>query len=210
MRQPRLKAPPGHPVGYHHVLSRVVNRDFVFGDCEREHFVRLMRQYESFCGVRVLTFCILSNHFHILLEVPARPATALSDPELLGRCAAIYSAHRVQEIRRELELRRDQPEQWAAYRERFLGRMWDVSHYLKSLKQRLILDGWITTKQVCTQLGISRTTLGKRRRKGLIKGRICTDLGEWLYWPPDRPPQDPDAPDPFNRQRVTSTAGDAL
>ncbi len=78
---------------------------------------------------------------------------------------------------------------------------------LKSLKQRLIADGWITTKQACATLGISRSTIGKRRREGLIKGRICTDLGECLYWPPDLPPQDPDS---SNHQRATSTAGDAL
>ncbi|MBX3734364.1 MAG: transposase [Verrucomicrobiae bacterium] len=75
MRQRRLKAPALFPVAHYHCMSRVVNRDFVFGPHEREHFVRLLRQYERFCGARVLTFCILSNHFHLLVEVPARPTS---------------------------------------------------------------------------------------------------------------------------------------
>ena len=74
MRQRRLKAPASYPVAHYHCMLWVVNRDFVFGPAEREQFVRLLREYERFCGVRMLTFCILSNHFHLLVEVPARPA----------------------------------------------------------------------------------------------------------------------------------------
>jgi REP element-mobilizing transposase RayT len=78
----------------------------------------------------------MSNHFHLLLEVPAPPQSPLSDEELLERCAAICSPLKLKEIRLRLELLRDQPQQWMAYRQRFLCRMWDVSHFMKSLKQR--------------------------------------------------------------------------
>jgi putative transposase len=44
-----------------------------------------MREYERFCGVRVLTYCIMSNHFPILLEVPERPQAGLRDEELVVR-----------------------------------------------------------------------------------------------------------------------------
>ena len=72
LRQPRLKALPDLPVAYYHCVSRVVNRDFVLGDAERELFVKLLRLCEQFCGVRVVTHCVMSNHFHILVEVPKR------------------------------------------------------------------------------------------------------------------------------------------
>ena len=65
-----LAALKGKPAIYH-CVSRVVDRRFVLGDAEREQFVAYMRTYERFCGVRVLAFCVMSNHFHILLEVPA-------------------------------------------------------------------------------------------------------------------------------------------
>ncbi len=58
----------------YHCVSRVVNRDFVLKRKEKEEFVRLMRLYEGFCEVGVLSFCVMSNHFHLLLEVPAAPA----------------------------------------------------------------------------------------------------------------------------------------
>src|SRR5438552_17729134 len=61
-------------------------------------------------------------------------------------------------------------------------------HKLTSLKQRLLANGWLTSKQIRAQLGIGRTTIGRWRTEGRIKARICTDGGEWLYSPPERPP----------------------
>jgi REP element-mobilizing transposase RayT len=41
----------------------------------------------DFCGVQILTYCILSNHFHVLVRVPASTASGqeISDEELLRR-----------------------------------------------------------------------------------------------------------------------------
>ncbi len=50
----------------------MVDRRFIFGDAEKEMFVQMMRKYERFYGVRVMTYCVMSNHFHILVEVPKR------------------------------------------------------------------------------------------------------------------------------------------
>ena len=63
----------------YHCISRVVNRDFVFGDLERERQRMFMRMYENFSGNRVLSYCFMSNHFHILLEVTPRAGGGLSD-----------------------------------------------------------------------------------------------------------------------------------
>jgi REP element-mobilizing transposase RayT len=50
-----------------------VDRQFLFGGTEKEHLVKLMKRYADFCGVRMLTYCVMSNHFHVLVEVPKRP-----------------------------------------------------------------------------------------------------------------------------------------
>jgi len=57
---------------------------------------------------------------------------------------------------------------------------------IKSLKQRLLEDGWVTGKDLRAQLGVGRTTLARWRATGRLEARICNDLGEWIYWPPDR------------------------
>ena len=138
MRQPRLKAPSSHPVAYYHCLSRVVDRQFVLGEREKERFVALMREYEVFCGVRVLTFCIMSNHFHLLVEVPQRPEALPSDEELLRRVERLSGLAGGGTTRQMLErfrkLGQDKPAE--ELRERLFARMWDVSPFMKLLKQR--------------------------------------------------------------------------
>jgi hypothetical protein len=82
----------------------------------------------------------------------------------------------------------------------------------KSLKQRLLDAGWISCKQICLQLDVSRTTLAKRRLEGSVRGRLCNDGGEWLYWPLNLIAQDmtSQSPIPFNAQEVIPTARGAL
>jgi DNA invertase Pin-like site-specific DNA recombinase len=75
---------------------------------------------------------------------------------------------------------------------------------LKSLKERLLEAGWLTSKQIAAQLGVSLTTVGGLRSKGRLKGRICSDKGEWLYWPPDS------SQSPSPHRTVTSTARGAI
>jgi len=81
---------------------------------------------------------------------------------------------------------------------------------LKSLKERLLEAGMLTKRQLCTMLGVSRTTISKLRTQGRFKARICNDRGEWLYWPREQvPPAAPSSHESIN-QSVTSTAGDAV
>jgi hypothetical protein len=63
MRRTRFKAEASVQVAHYHCVSRVVDRNFVLGELEKETFVKLMRRYETYCGVRVLSFCIMTNHF---------------------------------------------------------------------------------------------------------------------------------------------------
>ena len=138
MRKARLKAPEHHEVAYYHCLSRVVDRQFVFGEIEKEQFVELMREYEAFCGVRVVTYCVMSNHFHVLVEVPKRPVETMSDKELLRLVERLSGTAGRGTTRQMLEQLRRQGHHEAAdeYKDGFLGRMWDVSWFMKLLKQR--------------------------------------------------------------------------
>lgn len=59
-----------------------------------------MRRLEAFSGVRVLTYALMSNHFHLLCEVPQ--AQELSEAELLDRIEAGYGPARRQTLDQEL------------------------------------------------------------------------------------------------------------
>jgi putative transposase len=126
----------------YHCISRVVDRKFVLGDEEREHFRMLMRMYENFSGCRVLSYCLMSNHFHILLEVPTMPTDGISDDELLVRLAAIKNEAFVAGVAAELATAKAEPDaEYAAIRlgeirERFTYRMHNLSEFMKTLLQR--------------------------------------------------------------------------
>ena len=89
------------PVIYH-CISRVVGRQLVLEADEREHFRMLMRMCEKFTGCRVLSYCLMSNHFHLLLEVTPMPEGGISDQELFERLSVFYSEAQVAEVAKEL------------------------------------------------------------------------------------------------------------
>jgi hypothetical protein len=80
-----------------------VGRGFVLDVAEREYFRMLMRMCEKFTGCRVLSYCLMSNHFHILLEVPPMPDGGILDEELLERLAVFYNEAQVAEIEKEMK-----------------------------------------------------------------------------------------------------------
>src|SRR6201987_4082003 len=110
MRFPRVKA---NGQGLYHCVSRVVEGRFIFqvsghGSVEAERFIMLMRRLEAFSGVRVLTYVLMSNHFHLLCEVP-EPRT-LSEAEVLERVEAGYGPARRQALQEEIARYRQQPD----------------------------------------------------------------------------------------------------
>ena len=133
MRTSRIKS-DGR--GYYHCMSRVVDRRMIMGDAEREKFCRLMRGAETFCGVRVLTYTVLSNHFHILAEVPARQE--LSETEVIARLPAIYEPKTVLNIQSQWALWRKQGLEQLVQDDlsRLRSRMYDISEFMKTVKQR--------------------------------------------------------------------------
>ena len=140
MRKARLKAPPSAEVAYYHCVSRVVNREFVFGPAEKDRFVQLMRIYERFSMLRVISYCVMSNHFHILVEVPKRPAAENlpDDPSLVSHVRSSLGDKPADALAWELEHLRSIGGNQAAeqLRERWFARMWDISPFMKTLKQR--------------------------------------------------------------------------
>lgn len=132
MRKARLKSTNG---GYYHCISRIIERRYYLGPVEKAHFRRTMRKYEAFCGIRIVTYAILDNHWHILVEIP--PRKTVSDRELIRRLGFIYQPFQVKQISADLERYRqegmhDEAERLKA---RYVYRMYDLSEFFKGLKQ---------------------------------------------------------------------------
>ncbi|MFN9512684.1 MAG: transposase, partial [Akkermansiaceae bacterium] len=123
--------------------SRVVERRFAFGVEEKEKFRMFMRMYENFSGCRVLSYCLMSNHVHLLVEVPPMPEEGIADDVFLKRLAALYSeafvadvASQIHEARHEGGLEGGNPARVEEIKGRFTHRMHDLSQLMKGLMQR--------------------------------------------------------------------------
>jgi putative transposase len=137
MRQPRIKFPATEGDATYHCISRTVNGEWLFTDSDKEMLRRQLWQVADYCGVQVITYCILSNHFHILVRVPKQQP--VSDRELLRRYRVMYptptpfQSANLKAIEADLERGGPEAENW---RKRQVALMGDVSQYMKLLKQR--------------------------------------------------------------------------
>ncbi|MGN0889884.1 MAG: transposase [Kiritimatiellia bacterium] len=74
------------PDRWYHLISRIANRAFYLTAEERTRFVERLWRVAKFSGIEVPAYCLMSNHFHLLVHLPEAPE--LSDGELFDRIAA--------------------------------------------------------------------------------------------------------------------------
>ena len=135
MRSNRLKVQGSDAV--YHCMTRTVNGERLLGDREKEVLRKIIWQVADFSGVDVLTYCVMSNHFHVLVEVPE--LGNLSDAELMRRYKVLYpkptkyQEASIKVLEADLAAGGEEAE---IVRHRLLVRMGDVSEYMKTVKQR--------------------------------------------------------------------------
>jgi putative transposase len=162
MRLSRVK-PPG---GVFHCLSRIVGGQYLLGDDgAKEVFRKQMWGLSEFCGIEMITYTILDNHFHLLCQVPER--IELNDEQLIERVVNRFGKDSTQarQLEKCLKARGDLS---PALREKFLRRMGDVSQFMKELKQGFTI--WYNKKH--ERFG----TLWAERFKSVVIEPVTRDL----------------------------------
>ena len=105
----------------------------------KDFLLRTIRAYEDLLGVEVLTYCIMDNHFHLLLRVPHRPeGLDLPLEVILERLERAIGEQAMGLVRRDLEFwdstgNVEAIEEW---RQRQLNRMYSMSEFMGCVKQR--------------------------------------------------------------------------
>jgi REP element-mobilizing transposase RayT len=117
----------------YHCISRVVGGQMLLDSLCKEKLVELLGRLSAFCGVEVLTYCMMSNHFHVLVRVP--PPPELSDEALLEKLSVFYGERGVWTVLARESLK-DRGRIDADIRESVMSRMGDVSAFMKEFKQR--------------------------------------------------------------------------
>ena len=128
----------------YHVMSRTCGGEVLFDDVEKEALRRLLWKMAEFSGVRLVTYCIMGNHFHALVEVPKREiwlerfAGDGGEERLYEHLRTLYSREFVGLLKQEMEeLRKLGMDTLAlAKLESIKKRFCDLSIFVKEVKER--------------------------------------------------------------------------
>ena len=134
----------------YHVMSRTTGGDFLFGAEEKEALRKIMWRMANFCGVKLLTYCVMDNHFHMLVRVPSQQAflrrfedrvgeePGAGEERLLDHLSILYSKSYVQHMREEIAWMRENgmEEDVAKFLQKYKNRFCDLSLFVKQVKER--------------------------------------------------------------------------
>ncbi len=156
----------------YHVMSRTCGGEVFFDDVEKEALRRVIWRMAEFCGIKVLTYCLMGNHFHLLAEVPHRETWlqrfegSEGEVKLLEHLSILYSRSYVGLLRDELADLRARgmavlaEQRLAALKKRFC----DLSLFVKEVKERF--SRWLNKRR-----GRRGTLWMDRFKSVLVEGR---------------------------------------
>jgi len=122
---------------FYHCMTRTVNGEMLFDDAAKEVLRKTIHRAVDFSGLELVTYCVMGNHFHVLVRVPA--VDDPDDAELARRCAILGGLRTGGRDSPSIDVRARLAaggEMAEALRARLRARMGDVSEFMKTLKQR--------------------------------------------------------------------------
>ena len=180
---------------YHHLMSRIAHQVFFMTDEVRDDFLEMIRRTADFCGIKLIAWCIMMNHFHILAYLPT-PVT-LSEEEILRRYGVLKGRAKLESLLKELASMRAHEEIGEATAQARLkaiaDSMYKVSVFMKILKQ------WLTQEYnsrythkgtlwegVYKDVLVKNTPTELEKRAGYIhlnpiRAAICPGFDEYLW-----------------------------
>ena len=76
----------------YHVMSRSALDGFLLGDIEKEFMLELIKLYSALYFVEIIGFCIMGNHFHLLVRM--YPEDHYTDEQVRERFENFYGENR--------------------------------------------------------------------------------------------------------------------
>lgn len=140
MRRARVKA---EGEAFYHVMSRCALQQHLLTDDVKGMFMKILRRAEYFSGVKIVNYCIMDNHFHLLLKIPK--SSEVSEVDLDNRIKVLYGVKKAGAIFKRWDLLKTIGSRTVVENERnaFRKRMFDLSEFMKTFKQRFSL--WYCT-----------------------------------------------------------------
>ena len=124
---------------YHHLMSRIAHRVYFMTDEVRNDFLGMIRRSADYCGIKLLAWCIMANHFHILAYLPE--PEQLDEDEVLRRYGVLKGRERLSALKSQIDLMRcgkeDCEEKVLEILEKIKSSMYDIGVFMKIVKQWL-------------------------------------------------------------------------
>jgi REP element-mobilizing transposase RayT len=134
-RQHRFKSTSEDAV--YHCISRTINGEHLFDDDAKEILRKHLHQAAEFSGVTLVTYALMSNHFHVVVRIPKQGT--VSDEELIHRYKVLHptqtewSTIQAEILADTLKAGGDEAKK---LRKRLLRRMNDLSEFMATFKHR--------------------------------------------------------------------------
>ena len=140
----RIKELPSKPSTCFHLMSRICDGLPFFDETDKEALVIVLRKLARFSGIKLLTYCVMGNHFHALVRVPEREEWlqrfdgVAGEARLMRHLRLLYSKTFVAGL--DLELAEWRRNGRAAEAERCVAdlkrRFCDISVFMRAVKLR--------------------------------------------------------------------------
>jgi len=122
--------------GSYHVVSRMTAELQWWTDDEKEEYLRLLERFASGFFVQIHAFCIMSDHFHLLVRAQEREAAAATPEELKRRYRAVFGRRSDPPLGEQQADGTVDPDHDGGV-ERLRRRLGDVSRFIQEFKQTL-------------------------------------------------------------------------
>ena len=117
-------------------MSRIAHKVYFLTEEVRNDFIEMIRRAADFCGVKLVAWCIMTNHFHLLAYLPE--PESIDEEETLRRYGVLKGNSRLKALVAELSAMRNQENGEADVQKRLeeIQRpMYDIGEFMKITKQ---------------------------------------------------------------------------
>lgn len=120
---------------YHHLMSRIAHKVYFLTEEVRNDFIEMIRRASDFCGIKLVAWCIMTNHFHLLVYLPE--PEKLEANEILRRFGVLKGQKRLDELKKDLDaVRRANGDDAIRKRlDEISALMYDIGEFMKIVKQ---------------------------------------------------------------------------
>ncbi len=102
---------------YYHLISRTVGQEFYLGIAEKDYLLELIDKFSSIYFVKLVGFCIMDNHFHIIIK--SESSVDYLEEDVNQRVSIITKGKEISHLKK-VEV---------------IDKLGNISEYMKSIKE---------------------------------------------------------------------------